>query len=342
MRTGVNLTVGFKRECAMQMSAVAIGGSVGSLDVLKQVLPQLPANLPGPVFVTVHVGSHGRNLLASILEKSSNLPVTTALEGEIARPGRVYIAPADRHLLVIDGVIRLGRGPRENLARPSVDALLRSVAVCYGAGAVGVVLTGHLNDGAAGLAAIKQCGGLSAVQNPADAVAPDMPLGALEASDIDYRAPAADLGALISTLLSADKRPVCRIPRSLELEVDIALGRPCVTETISEIADVVPLSCPGCGGSLSQLKQPPLRFRCQVGHAYSANCLMEAHEGAVDEAVRVALRIVESRAVLLEKMAREAASVGRSHSHNNFSEKAAELRRSADVLRSAALRQTAS
>ncbi|MBS1303445.1 chemotaxis protein CheB [Loktanella sp. SALINAS62] len=318
--------------------AIAIGGSTGSLSVLKEIMPSLPENLPAPIFVVVHVGAHGRNLIADILDDAGPLHVSTALEGEEVESGCVYVAPADRHLLVIDGVIRLGRGPRENLARPAVDALFRSVAASYGSGAVGLVLTGNLNDGAAGLVTIKQRGGVSVVQNPADSVAPDMPLGALESTEVDYCTPPNDLADLITMLVNQPLGPEHAIDRALELEIDIALGGPCLTETVEQIADVVPLSCPACNGTLSQLKEPPLRYRCQVGHAYSAKALADQHEGSLDEAVRVALRIVEERAVLAERMARDAKEASRMRTHQDFLTKAAELRQSAEVLRAAALR----
>jgi two-component system, chemotaxis family, protein-glutamate methylesterase/glutaminase len=318
--------------------AIAIGGSAGAVSALKRILPRLPAALPAPVFVVVHVGARGRDLLADILDACGPLKVSTAQEGE--RPGRahVYVAPADRHLLVIDGVIRLGRGPRENMSRPAVDALFRSVAACYGPRAVGLVLTGNLNDGAAGLAAIKRCGGLTAVQDPADADAPEMPSEALEASDVDYRAPLADLADLIAALAREPTGPERPIPRALELEVHIALGRPSHAETVAEIADVVPLSCPDCGGTLAQLKAPPLRYRCQIGHAYSANALANEQGRWLEEALGVALRIVEERAILSERMARDAEKAGRTRSVEGYVAKAAELRGSAEVLREAALR----
>jgi two-component system chemotaxis response regulator CheB len=99
----------------------------------------------------------------------------------------MYAAPPAHHLLIIDGAIRLGRGPCENMARPAIDPLFRSAAVSYGPRVIGLVLTGLLNDGAAGLAAVKLCGGVMVVQNPADARAPSMPLGTLRASDVEYR-----------------------------------------------------------------------------------------------------------------------------------------------------------
>lgn len=226
---------------------IAIGGSTGAVKDLKRILAALPADLSAPVFVVVHVGAQGRNLLAKAFEECGPLPVTTAEDGETIESGHVYIAPSDRHLLVVDGAIRLGRGPRENMARPAVDALFRSVAPSYGSRAIGLVITGHLNDGASGLAAIGQRGGITVVQNPSDAEAPDMPFGALEASDIDYRAPTDELAPLLSMLAQQPSGPEVQASRALELEVDIALGRPCRSPTIAEIAtpcaDHLPILC---------------------------------------------------------------------------------------------------
>lgn len=130
----------------MNRRAIAIGGSAGSIPVLKRLLGQLPADLDAPVFVAVHVGSEGRNVLADILDACGPYPVRTADEGLPVTCGTVYVAPADHHLLIMDGTIRLGRGPRENMARPAIDPLFRSVAASHGPGALGVVLTGYLND----------------------------------------------------------------------------------------------------------------------------------------------------------------------------------------------------
>lgn len=317
---------------------IALAGSTGALDVLKVLCANLPGDLPAAVFVVLHVGAEGRNLLAGILDGLCALPVETARDETEVEAGRIYVAPADHHLLVIDGIIRLGRGPRENMSRPAADPLFRSVAASYGPRAIGVVLSGKLNDGASGLADLKRCGGLTVVQSPLDASAPDMPLGALQASDVDYRGPADGLAGLLTELISQEAPPAPPVPRDIELEIDIALGRPCLTSTIDQIGDVAPLSCPSCSGVLSQMKQgPPLRYRCQVGHAYTAEALATQQQTAVDEAIRVALRIIEERAVLCERMASEAQSAGRHGSATGFAARCQELRAQADVLRKAAL-----
>jgi two-component system chemotaxis response regulator CheB len=320
-----------------QHRAIAIGGSTGALPAIHELLQNLPRELAGPVFVALHVGSEGRNMLAQILDSRTDLTVKTAEDSEQAVAGTVYVAPTDHHLLVIDRNVRLGRGPRENLARPAIDPLFRSIGACYGGGGIAVLLSGKLNDGAAGLADLKRCGGTTVVQSPTDAVAPDMPLGALEASDIDHRAPASQLGKLLLELLGQSSAPSPLVPRSVSLEIDIALGRPCLTRDIEQFADPVALSCPSCGGVLSQVRTKPLRFRCQVGHGFTADVLAQEQEETLDEAVRVALRIVEERAQLVDRLAHESDTAGRVHSARDFQRKAKELRGQAEVLRRAAL-----
>jgi len=292
------------------------------------------------MFIALHIGSEGSNFLANALGSAGQRTIVTARDGEEISDDVAYIAPVDHHLLVVDRHVRLGRGPRENLSRPAIDPLFRSVGASYGGGAIGVVLSGMLNDGAAGLADLKRCGGITVVQSPTDAVAPEMPIGAIEASDIDHRGPASRLGQMLLDLLAVAPEPDLSVPKSILLEIDIALGRPCLTQDIDTIADPVALSCPSCGGVLSQVRTRPLRFRCQVGHAFTAEVLDREQEGSLDEAIRVALRIVEERAQLVDRLARDSDAAGRAHSGRDFARKAGELRTHAEVLRRAALRET--
>ncbi|QZC97347.1 hypothetical protein K2E96_03805 [Pseudomonas sp. ERGC3:05] len=204
--------------------------------------------------------------------------------------------------------------------------------------AIGVLLSGMLNDGASGLADLKRCGGVTVVQSPLDAIESEMPQTALLAVDIDYCAPASDLAALLNRLVREEPGPVLIPPASVALEVAIAMGRPSDSSSIAEIADPVPLNCPACGGTLSQIRRSPLRFRCQVGHGYTAEALAHEQEGSIDEAFRIALRVIVERAVLMEKMAHDALQAGRLAAVTIFKERAQEYRRSAAVLMGAALK----
>ena len=318
---------------------VVISGSMGSFDAVKRLCRELPADLKAAVFIVRHVGRDSGNLLASALNGTGELPVVTATDGMPVENGRIYVAPSDHHLLLIDNVIRLGRGPRENLARPAVDALFRSAALAYGPRVIGVILSGYLNDGASGLAAVRQCGGLAVVQTPADAEADDMPLGALKACDVDYRAAAVDLPSTLCALVDQPPGPQNTPPVGLALEIEIALGRPSDTAILSRIADPVALTCPACSGVLSQMKDGPnLRFRCQVGHAYTAETLYAEQETAVDEALRVALRIVEERVTLLRRMSEDDRNHGRTRSAQTWDARLADCENDAGIIRQALMR----
>jgi two-component system chemotaxis response regulator CheB len=319
-----------------QCDVIAIGGSLGAIQAMKELCRGLPRDFAPALFMTIHVGAEGRDLLASILDAEAPIPITTAVDGEQIERGHGYVAPADHHLLVMDDVIRLGRGPRENLARPAIDPLFRSVGAAFGPRAIAVLLTGMLNDGSSGLADFKRCGGTTVVQNPLDAVASEMPRSALQASDIDYRAPIADMADLLVELSAREPGPAVPIPPDVRVEIEIALGRRADTEILAEIADPVALSCPACGGVLSEIKQwPPVRFRCQVGHAYTAEVLASEKEGAVDEATRVALRIMEERLLLIRKLAEDARKSGRHAAAQSFEKRQEECDNYAGILRQA-------
>lgn len=317
---------------------IAIGGSTGSLDVLKRIFADLPADLPAAVFVVSHIASNGGNMLAKILGAAGPLAVKTAADGDLVENGHAYVSPAGRHLLVDDGKVRVGQGPRENMARPAVDPLFRSAALSYGPRVIAVVLSGMLDDGAAGLAAVKRCGGITVVQDPADATAGDMPLNALDACDVDYRAPAGKIAGVLAQLTKEPAPPARPVPGDIALEVQIATGRPSTTEVLARIAVPVALSCPACSGVLSEIADPSrLRFRCQIGHAYIAPALDKEQEKAVAEAVGVALRVLEERHTLLVKMATDARQRGQDRSAVQFAERAADFRRQADTIRKAAI-----
>ncbi|WP_158545135.1 chemotaxis protein CheB [Dyella monticola] len=318
---------------------IAIGGSAGSIEVIRRICLALPTDLEASVLIAVHVGASDRDLLAAILDSGGPLPASTALDGEPLQEAHVYVAPPDHHLVIDGHFARLGRGPRENMARPAIDPLFRSAGISAGPRAIGVLLSGLLNDGASGLADLKRCGGVTVVQSPLDAVQGEMPRTALLASDIDYRAPARDLGELVVRLAREEPGPALTPPESVALEVAIALGRPSDTPTIAGIADPVPLACPACGGTLSQVRRSPLRFRCQVGHGYTAEALAHEQEGSVDEAFRIALRVIGERVVLMEKMTLDALQAGRATAAAGFEQRSQEYRRSAAVVMEAALKR---
>ncbi|WP_407525713.1 chemotaxis protein CheB [Methylobacterium oryzisoli] len=317
---------------------VVIGGSAGATAPLRTLLGGLPADLPAAVFVVLHIPARSIGVLASVAAAAGPLPVQPAEDGLVIAPGHVYLGVPDHHLLLAEGHIRLGRGPRENMARPAIDPLFRSAAAAYGPRVIGVVLSGFLNDGAAGLDAIKRCGGLALVQDPAEAIADEMPRSALSAVTVDLALPSTRLGDVLSDLVREPAGARVPVPPEIRLEVDIAAGERVDSEVLRRLAEPVALTCPQCMGVLSRVRgAKPLRFRCQVGHAVTADIAAKEQEGAVDEALRVALRIIEERAELVSRMAEEGREAGRKAVAELYRERAIEYRRYADTIRRAVL-----
>ena len=285
---------------------IAIGGSAGAIGAIQALCDTLDNDIPAAICIVVHVGARGTNQIAQVFGDRCPIPVETAVDGQKLEVGRAYVAAADHHLIVLDDTIRLGRGPRENLARPAIDPLFRSVGLSHGSGAMGRA-HGYAERRRGWPRGFEALWGHDGRAKSDRGDGPRHPLAALAASDVDYQTPIAELGALLKMLASEPRKAAPPPPEDIRLEVDIALGRPVGTEDTNRIGNPVALSCPGCGGVLSQMrKSPPLRFRCQVGRAYTADTLATEQEGSVDEALRVALRIAEERATLTHKMAKEA------------------------------------
>jgi two-component system chemotaxis response regulator CheB len=223
------------------------------------------------------------------------------------------------------------------MTRPAIDPLFRSAALSYGPRVVGVVLSGMLNDGASGLSAIKACGGTALVQHPLDAQADQMPLAALEVLEPDRVAAASELGHILAAIAREDAGPELHCPESLALEVQIAGGARLGAASLLKIADPSALSCPECHGVLSEVRTGhPLRYRCQIGHAYTAEVL-EHRTKEVDEAMRIALRVMEERVTLVSRMAEDARRTGRQTVAELYDSRAEEYSRYASVLRDAAI-----
>ena len=337
-RNGAELT-GFPRsrwkdQTLSNRDIIVIGGSSGATTPLKDILGRLPLDVPAAVFVVLHIPAHGIGILSTVASAAGPLPVKHAAQGMPIEHGTVYLAAPDHHLLIADGHMMLGRGPRENMARPAIDPLFRSAALHYGPRVIGVILNGLLSDGAAGLNAIKRCGGMAVVQAPTDALADAMPRRALAVSPVDYCLPGAEIGDVLAGLTKVEVGAVGPAPPDIELEVEIAAGERIDSETIGTIGSPAALTCPSCGGVLSRITvDETLRFRCQVGHAFTADVLGNEQEGRVDEAMRVALRIIEERVDLVRRMADDARASGRTSIADMYDSRRAEYRSYADLIR---------
>jgi two-component system chemotaxis response regulator CheB len=287
---------------AANRDIVVIGASTGGLDALRILLGDLPPDLPASVFVVLHVGATSH--LASILDKVSTLPVTPAESGAFIERARVYVATPGKHLLLHDDHILLRRGPRENHARPAIDPLFRSAAATFGGRVIGVVLSGALSDGTAGLRAIKRCSGLAVVQDPAEAAMPEMPLSALQHVEADHVLPIHGMGALLGMLVRQPAPPSPEIPLDIRLEAAIAAQELADMKIDDMLGKPSRFTCPECHGALWEIEDGGLlRYRCHVGHAYTADAVLESQSGEVDRLLGTLLRAHQERAGLAHRMA---------------------------------------
>lgn len=287
---------------------VVVGASAGGIEALSEVAKGLPAHLEAPVLVVMHIAPDSPGYLPEILSKRGALRAKNAEDGETLRAGRIYVAPPDRHLIVeADGHVRTPRGPRENRSRPAVDPLFRSAALAFGTRAIGVILSGGLDDGAAGLRGIKMCGGTTIVQDPEDAIVNSMPLSALRSASVDYCRPAIQLGPLIARCVA---EPIGAAP-SLEpdmrkqMETEIAIARDSSQgASIREFGSPSLFTCPECHGALVKLRsERPAQFRCHTGHAFTADTLLAELNEATDQAIWNAVRSEQEKAMLLGHIA---------------------------------------
>ena len=294
---------------------VVIGGSAGSLAPLKRILRGLPADFPAAVLIVVHVGSR-QSILPGLLGQFSALPVRHATQGELVAAGQVLLAPPDLHLTVdMDGeraYTRLSHGPKENHSRPAIDPLFRTAAAAYGPDTIGVVLSGFLDDGTVGLQAIKACGGVSVVQDPDEAEAPDMPTSALQYAGVDFVLGADRIAQQLVALASkaAPESALPAGPGEAELLERISIENRAFKEDVDmrdmdRIGSRVALTCPECGGAIWEIRDAaPLRYRCHTGHAFTARSL-ESHQGsAVEETLWAAVRALHEQEQLFLRLHR--------------------------------------
>src|SRR5688500_14144980 len=261
----------------MPKDIIVIGASAGGIEALRMMAAALPADLPASLFVVMHTAPESPALLAEILDHFGTLRATSAQDGERIRPGTIYVAPPNRHLLIEPNLVRVTRGPKENRFRPAVDPLFRSAAQTYGPRVVGVILTGYLDDGTAGLWTVKQLGGTTIVQDPSDALVPFMPQNALAHVKVDYCLPMEEIAPLLVRLTSetAEEKGVYSVPKEVGIEVNIAKEQKALDAGVLQLGEPSNYACPECHGVLLQLNEGPLfRFRCHTGHAYSIESLL--------------------------------------------------------------------
>lgn len=328
----------------MSPQCIVIGASAGGLEPLREVVAQLPADLPAPVFVVMHLPANHKSYLPEILSNTGPLPALHPEDNTRIQTGVIYVAPPDHHLLIDDGFVAVKRGPKENGFRPSIDALFRSAAYTYGPGAIGVVLSGALHDGTSGLWGIKRLGGIAIVQEPYQARYPSMPRSALEYVDADYKVRSNEIGPLLTQLTQEQAKQkemagkYMEDIRRLAIETQLAAGVNLPEKMVLELGPLTQFTCPECKGSLVKITEGDLlRFRCHTGHGFSADALLEGLMETLDRLVWQTTRGFQEASMLLEHLGRHMQENGGSAQADVFLAKARKFNQQASQLQRMAI-----
>jgi two-component system chemotaxis response regulator CheB len=274
---------------------------------LQTLVGGLSEEVNAALFIVQHTLPSGPGFLPNILRRATELSVAHALDKEPIATGRIYVAPPDFHLIIAPEQVRLARGPKEHFTRPAIDPLFRSAALAYGPRVIGVILTGTLDDGTAGLWAVKERGGITAVQHPHDAEYPGMPTSALKYVSVNHCLPLVAIAPLIERLVRepSPTHGEYPMPKELELETRIARGEQLSADEVMQLGEPSPFTCPECHGNLTRLKNAGIiRFRCHTGHAYSYQSLLEEVTTDVENNMWSAVRSLEESALLLDHFAK--------------------------------------
>ncbi len=315
---------------------VVLGASAGGVEVLRRIAADFDPELPAAVFVVLHLSAEQPSALPEILDRAGPLPAFVPEDGEPIARGRIHVAPPGMHLMLEPGVVRVVHGPRENRHRPSIDVLFRSAARAYGPRTIGVVLSGSLDDGTAGVVAIKIRGGIAVVQDPGEAFCADMPRNAMRYVEVDHVAPALEIGKLLNRLVLEPVDPEAAAPPSREMIPETRIARLDDCEISSDDKPGVPsaVACPDCRGVLWEIQEADLlRFRCRTGHAFSPETLLEAQDEGVEQALWEALRALEERAALRRRLVQLARERRLDSLAADFEERVSQLERAAASLR---------
>ena len=323
---------------------VVVGASAGGVTALAELVKSLPKDFTASIFVVLHIPASSPSNLPAILSRAGLLNAIHPKDGESIKPGQIYVAQPDHHLLLEGTSVLVKKGPEENRFRPSIDALFRSAAYVYGPRVIGIVLSGLLNDGTSGLWSIKRLGGLTIIQSPEDADYPSMPKNVLEYVDVDYAVPASQMGSLLEklTMGKASKKP--KVPKAvmqlLKMEVIISKQDNAFAMGIMNAGELTPFTCPECHGVLVRLIEGKfIRFRCHTGHAYTASSLLADLSKAVEETLWQSMRGLEETTLLLKQIGEHFKAQGLNEAAAVFIEKANVTTKRARVIHDSVFKQ---
>lgn len=321
---------------------IVIGASAGGFEAIRQLTAELPHDLDAAIFIVWHMSPTVRGVLPQVINRQKNLLAVNAVDNEPIAFNRIYIAPPDHHMMIEEGFIRITRGPKENRFRPAVDPLFRSAAYIYGSRVIGIVLSGALDDGTAGLWTIKNRGGTAIVQEPADAQVSSMPESALEYVDADYKIPMSEMAAVLARLVNEDAEQTEQTDieenKKVDIEVRIALQDEALERGVLDLGAFTPYTCPDCHGALSAIRDGRIvRYRCHTGHAYSVDSLLNTVTEKVEDSLWNAIRGFEESIILLNRLGDQYAAINKPKIASVYFRKANEAHERAKLVRQAVL-----
>ncbi|MEJ7559601.1 MAG: chemotaxis protein CheB [Pedobacter sp.] len=284
---------------------VTIGASAGGIPAVSRLVESFPENLDAAVFIVIHLGRESlAHVILSQIQRSTALICKIPVDGELIENNIIYLAPADRHMMLEHGRIIVKKGAFENHWRPSIDVLFRSAAAAYSSCVTGVVLTGLLDDGTSGMLAIKKSGGRCIIQETSEAEFPDMPVNVQRNMTVDYELPVQEIGHVLSDLFSRSECLPTEVPDDVKLEAQITLRMSSNVEDQLALGNFTPFTCPDCGGILAKTSNEGsiVRYRCYTGHTFTESVLEAEQIRSIEESLWVAIRMLEERKNLLGSM----------------------------------------
>jgi two-component system chemotaxis response regulator CheB len=332
-----------------QRDIIVIGASAGGVQALMRVVSALPVNLSASIFVVVHTSPDAPGVLDKVLNRLDGQRARYARNGMKIERDTIYIAPPDRHMMVEESAIRITRGPKQNRNRPSIDALFQSAAAAFRERVIGVVLTGYLGDGSAGLATIKKAGGVTVVQDPEDAQVSEMPIQALQRTDPDYCAPLDHIPRILESLVQGTAETVGGVMASNRRLVRGASTRSKHSQhkngarsqknsglTSGQKKELTGLTCPECHGTIWEVRDEDhkhnVQFKCPVGHKYGPQSMIEAHSDTLERAMWAALRCLKENITLHKRLVEYSRNLGRDKAADIYGRQLREKEMHAQVL----------
>lgn len=307
---------------------VVLGASAGGISTILQILENFTPKVQAAFFVVVHSAFESGEDISNAWHRKTGLQVQLAENNMPIVAGNVYLSVPDQHFILQHDRIILATGPRENLFRPAIDVLFRSAAVSFGNRCIGILLSGRLNDGTAGLEALKKCGGITVVQDPSEAAFPDMPRYAIQAVDVDHVLESAAIYDKLVALLESPLPPSKEIPEYLRRETELASSISSQVATEDYLGEQVPTSCPSCGGPLWEMDEHVSgfpRFRCHVGHAFSREALLAGQDRSLEKAMWLSLRTLEEKQKLMDRIVRDYRDRGLNRLAESYESKLSEI-----------------